>query len=43
MIELLTSIGLGGILILAVGFVGIFWLAQLIDARDPHDEGDNDE
>jgi hypothetical protein len=43
MIELLTSIGLGGILILAVGFVGIFWLAQVIDSRDPYDEGDNDE
>jgi hypothetical protein len=44
MIELITSIGVGGIIILVVGYVGIFWLAQVIDARDPYnDERDNDE
>jgi len=43
MIELLTSIGLGGILILVTGFVSIFWLAKVIDSRDPYDEGDADE
>ena len=44
MIELITSIGVGGIIILIVGYVGIFWLAQVIDARDPYnDERDNDE
>ena len=37
-------IGVGGIIILIVGYVGIFWLAQVIDARDPYnDEGDKDE
>jgi len=44
MIELFTSIGLGGILIFVLGYAAIFWMAQVIDSRDPYnDEGDTDE
>jgi len=43
MIELIASIGVGGILILVIGYVGIFYLAQVIDSRDPYDDGDTDE
>jgi len=44
MIELISSIGVVGILILVFGYIAIFWLAQIIDARDPYnDEGDTDE
>jgi hypothetical protein len=44
MIEAIASIGIVGILILVVGYISIFYLAQIIDARDPYDdEGDKDE
>jgi hypothetical protein len=44
MIETIASIGIVGILILVVGYIAIFYLAQVIDARDPYnDEGDKDE
>lgn len=44
MIETLASMGVVGILILVVGYIGIFYLAQVIDARDPYnDERDNNE
>jgi len=47
MIEFFASIslmGLVGVMILVFGYIAIFWLAQIIDARDPYnDEGDTDE
>jgi hypothetical protein len=44
MIETIASIGIGGIIMLIVGYVGLFYMAQLIDSRDPYeDEGDRDE
>lgn len=44
MLELLSSIGILGILTLVVGYATLFWLAQVIDARDPYDdEGDKNE
>ena len=44
MIELISSIGVIGVIMLAVGFVAIFWLAKVIDERSPFDdEGDSDE
>lgn len=44
MIEAIASIGVGGILILVIGYVGLFYMARLIDSRDPYeDEGDTDE
>ena len=44
MIETIASIGIGGIIMLIVGYVGLFYMAQLIDSRDPYeDEGDKDE
>lgn len=44
MIEAIASIGVGGILILIIGYVGLFYMARLIDSRDPYeDEGDTDE
>lgn len=44
MLEVIASIGIGGIIMLIVGYVGIFYMAQLIDSRDPYeDERDRDE
>ena len=44
MIETIASIGIGGIIMIIVGYVGLFYMAQLIDSRDPYeDEGDKDE
>jgi len=47
MIEFFASIGLMGlfgVMILVFGYIAIFWLAQVIDDRDPYDdEGDKDE
>lgn len=44
MIEAIASIGIGGILMLIIGYVGLFYMARLIDSRDPYeDEGDTDE
>ena len=44
MIETIASIGVVGILILVVGYIVIFYLAQVIDSRDPYDDdGDTDE
>jgi hypothetical protein len=47
MIEFVASIslmGLFGVMILVFGYIAIFWLAQVIDARDPYDdEGEKDE
>ena len=44
MLELIASIGVLGILTLVVGYIAIFWLAQVIDARNPYDdEGEKDE
>jgi hypothetical protein len=44
MIELIVSVGILSVVMLGIGYVGIFFLAQQIDARDPYnDEGDTDE
>ena len=44
MIEAIASIGIGAILMLVIGYVGLFYMARLIDSRDPYeDEGDTDE
>jgi hypothetical protein len=44
MLEIITSIGVVGFLMLAIGYVTIFYMAQVIDSRDPYeDEGDKDE
>jgi hypothetical protein len=44
MLELIASVGVVGFIMLAIGYVGIFYLAQQIDARDPYeDERDRDE
>jgi hypothetical protein len=44
MLELIGSIGVLGIFILVFGYIAIFWLAQVIDDRDPYDdEGDKNE
>lgn len=44
MIESIAALGVGGILMLVIGYVGLFYLARLIDSRDPYeDEGDTDE
>jgi hypothetical protein len=44
MIEAIASIGIGGILMLIIGYVGLFYMARLVDSRDPYeDEGDTDE
>ena len=44
MIEIIASIGIGGIIMLIVGYISLFYMAQLIDTRDPYeDEGDRDE
>ena len=44
MFEAIASIGIGGVLMLVVGYISIFYLAQIIDAKDPYDdEGDKDE
>lgn len=44
MLEIITSIGIVGFLMLAIGYVAVFYMAQVIDSRDPYeDEGDRDE
>jgi hypothetical protein len=44
MLESIASIGVGGILMLIIGYVGLFYMARIIDSRDPYDdEGDLDE
>jgi ABC-type antimicrobial peptide transport system permease subunit len=44
MLESIASIGVGGILMLIIGYVGLFYMARIIDSRDPYeDEGDTDE
>jgi hypothetical protein len=44
MIEFIASIGFLGVAILVIGYVLIFWMAQVIDARDPYNyDGDEDE
>ena len=44
MFEAIASIGIGGVLMLLVGYISIFYLAQIIDDKDPYDdEGDKDE
>jgi len=44
MLESIASIGVGGILMLIIGYVGLFYMARIIDSRDPYeDEGDSDE
>jgi hypothetical protein len=47
MLEFFASIGLMGfvgVMILVFGYIAIFWLAQVIDERDPYDdERDTDE
>jgi hypothetical protein len=43
-LEIITSIGIVGFLMLAIGYVAVFYMAQVIDSRDPYeDEGDRDE
>lgn len=42
MFEFLVSIGIFGLLMLAIGFVAIFWLAKLIDGISDY-EGNDDE
>jgi hypothetical protein len=44
MLEVIVSIGVVGFLMLAIGYVTIFYMAQVISSRDPYeDEGDRDE
>lgn len=43
MIELFTSLGLLGLLMLGVGFVLILWLAKMIDDRNDYEGNDEDE
>jgi hypothetical protein len=44
MLELIASIGVVGFLMLTIGYVAIFYMARLINSRDPYeDEGDRDE
>jgi hypothetical protein len=44
MFEAIASIGIGGVLILVIGYIALFYMAQVIDSRDPYDdEGDRDE
>jgi hypothetical protein len=44
MLESIASIGIGGLLMLVIGYVGLFYMARIIDSRDPYeDEGDLDE
>jgi hypothetical protein len=47
MVEFIASIslmGFLGVMILVFGYIAIFWLAQVIDTRDPYDdERDTDE
>lgn len=44
MFEAIASIGIGGVLMLVIGYIGLFYMAQLVDSRDPYDdEGDKDE
>lgn len=44
MFEAIASIGIGGVLILVIGYITLFYMAQIIDSRDPYDdEGDRDE
>jgi ABC-type antimicrobial peptide transport system permease subunit len=44
MLESIASIGIGGLLMLVIGYVGLFYMARIIDSRDPYeDEGDSDE
>ena len=44
MLEIIASIGVVGFLMLAIGYVTIFYMAQVIDSRDHYeDEGDKDE
>jgi hypothetical protein len=44
MLEVIASIGIGGIIMLIVGYIALFYMAQLIGSKDPYeDEGDNDE
>ena len=44
MLESIASIGVGGLLMLVIGYLGLFYLARIIDSRDPYeDEGDSDE
>jgi hypothetical protein len=47
MVEFFASIslmGFVGVMILIFGYIAIFWLAQVIDTRDPYDdEGEKDE
>jgi hypothetical protein len=38
MFETIASIGIGGVLMLLVGYISIFYLAQIIDAKDPYDD-----
>jgi hypothetical protein len=42
MFELLAAIGIFGLLMLAIGFATIFWLAKLIDGIN-NSEGNDDE
>lgn len=44
MLESIASIGVGGLLMLVLGYLGLFYLARIIESRDPYDdEGDSDE
>jgi hypothetical protein len=44
MLESIASIGVGGLLMLVFGYLGLFYLARIIESRDPYDdEGDSDE
>lgn len=44
MIESLAAIGVGGALMLLIGYVGLFYMARLVNSRDPYEEeGDTDE
>jgi len=41
MLESIASIGVGGLLMLVLGYLGLFYLARIIESRDPYDdEGD---
>ena len=44
MLETIASIGIGGIIMLIVGYIALFYMSQLIGSKDPYeDEGDADE
>ena len=43
MVELLSSMGVVGIVLLVVGYLAIFWLAKMIDEKSDFDDwNDND-